>query len=139
TPAPIAASPLPSATASATAPSPSTVAAVETNDKVQERAQQRRADIRQRILKSELQAAEKSLEGARTALADEQKRSNEIRTLRASFSATAETATAKKPLINPENRAEIDRHFERVRNLQDQVSMHENHLRELRDQVAQLK
>ena len=126
---PIVAAPIP------VAPPPATLASLDTTDKAQERAQQRRADVRQRILNSEIQAGEKSLGGARTALAEEQRRSGEIRTLRASFSATALTATAQKPLISPEARAEIERHFERVRNLQDEIAMHEGNLAALREEM----
>ena len=116
-----------------------TLASLDTTDKAQERAQQRRADVRQRILNSEIQAEEKSLGGTRTALAEEQRRSGEIRTLRASFSATAVTATAQKPLISPEARAEIERHFERVRNLQDEIAMHEGNLAALREEMIASK
>lgn len=123
----------------ATAPSQATVAAIDTNDKLQERAQQRRADIRQRILQSELQATEKSRDAARAALADEQRRSGEIRTLRASFSVTAQAATPQKPLISEETRAEIERHFERIRNLQDEITMHEESMAALREEVIAKK
>ena len=40
----------------------------------------------------------------------------------------------KAPYV--ELRAEIERHFERVRNLQDQVAMHENQLQGLREKLA---
>jgi hypothetical protein len=115
---------------------PAMVAALDTSDKTLERAQQRRAEIRQRILQSEIQAEEKSLIEARAALSEEQRRSGEIRTMRASFSATAQVATAQKPLISPETRAEIERHFERVRNLQDQVMMHESNIGTLREEMV---
>ena len=118
---------------------PTMIAALDTGDRQQERAQQRLADARQRLLQSGIEAEEKSLDAARAALADEQRRSSEVRTMRASFAATATSATPTKPLISPEVRAEIERHFERVRNLQDQVSMHENSIASLRTELVASK
>ena len=113
------------------APPPITIAALDSADK----AQQRRMEIRQRILQSEIQAEEKSLREARVALGDEQKRSGEVRTMRASFALTTVAVTANKPLISPEVRAEIEHHFERVRNLQDQVAMHEGNIAAMREEM----
>lgn len=118
------------------APDNNLVAALETQQQI---IQQRRAETRRRLLEGELQTEEQLLVSAKTKLTEEQSISGSIRAMRAAFSATAEVATLQKPLINPETRAEIERHFERVRNLQDQVAMHENHLQTLRDQVANLK
>ena len=129
----------PSSVPESAAPQPAIIAALDTGDKVQERAQQRRTDIRRRILLGEIQAEEKSLEAARAALAEEQRRSAEVRMLRASFSATAVAATPTKPLISPEIRAEIERHFERVRNLQDEVTMHEGSITTLREEMVAQK
>jgi Domain of unknown function (DUF4124) len=117
------------------APPPTIIAALDNNEKIQ----QRRAEVRLRILQSEIQVEEKSLGEARAALAEEQRRSGEIRTMRASFSTTAQTATAQKPLISPEVRTEIERHFERVRNLQDQVAMHEGNIGALREEMIAKK
>jgi hypothetical protein len=108
-------------------------------DAVQQLAQQRRAETRKRILESEVQAEEDMLVAARGKLSEEQQGSGNYRAMRASFAASPEAVTSKRPLINPETRAEIERHFERIRNLQDEVAMHENHLRELRDQLVRLK
>lgn len=108
-------------------------------DAVQQLAQQRRAETRKRILESEAQAEEDMLSAARGKLSEEQKGSGTYRAMRASFAASPEAVTAQRPLINPETRAEIERHFERIRNLQDQIAMHETHLRELRDQLVRLK
>ena len=127
------------ATAAPAATPPTIIAALDTGERKHEQTQQRLADARQRILQSEIQAEEKSLDAARAALADEQRRSNEVRTMRASFAATATSATPTKPLISPEVRAEIERHFERVRNLQDQVSMHENSIGSLRTALVASK
>ena len=113
------------------APPPITIAALDSADK----AQQRRMEIRQRILQSEIQAEEKSLREARVALGEEQKRSGEVRTMRASFALTTVAVTANKPLISPVVRAEIEHHFERVRNLQDQVAMHEGNIAAMREEM----
>ena len=118
------------------APGNNVVASVET---LQQLTQQRRAETRRRLLEGELQTEEQMLVSARSKLDEEQKLSGSIRAMRASFSATAEAVTPQKPLVSPETRAEIERHFERVRNLQDQVSMHENHLNNLREQLVALK
>ena len=114
---------------------PTMMAALDTGEK----AQLRRTEVRQRILQSEIQVEEKSLGEARWALAEEQRRSSEIRAMRASFSATAVSATPAKPLISPVVREEIERHFERVRNLQDQVAMHEGNIAELREEMVARK
>ena len=129
----------PVTTAVPAATPPTIIAALDTGERKHEQTQQRLADARQRILQSEIQAEEKSLDAARAALADEQRRSNEVRTMRATFAATAISATPTKPLISPEVRAEIERHFERVRNLQDQVSMHENSIGSLRTALVASK
>jgi len=109
------------------------------SDAVQQLAQQRRAETRKRILESEAQTEEDMLAAARAKLSEEQRGSGNYRAMRASFAATPEAVTAQRPLIAPDKRAEIERHFERIRNLQDQVSMHESHLRDLRDQLVKLK
>ena len=118
---------------------PTIIAALDTGDKVQDRTQQRRTEVRRRILLGEIQAEEKSLEAARAALAEEQRRSAEMRSMRASFAATAVAATPTKPPISPEIRAEIERHFERVRNLQDEVTMHEGSIATLREEMVAQK
>ena len=120
------------------APSPVIVASLDT-DNAQERAQQRRADVRLRILQSEIRAEEKSLDATRVALAEEQRRSGDVRIKRASFAATTQTATPQKPLISPEVRAEIEQHFERIRNLQDELSVHEGNIAALREELQTKK
>ena len=120
------------------APSPAIVASLDT-DNAQERAQQRRADVRLRILQSEIRAEEKSLDATRVALAEEQRRSGDIRIKRVSFAATTQTATPQKPLISPEVRAEIEQHFERIRNLQDELSVHEGNIAALREELQAKK
>ena len=128
----------PAAAAPSQAPSAAIVASLDTEN-AQERAQQRRADVRLRLLQSEIRAEEKSLDATRVALAEEQRRSGDIRTKRASFAATAQTATLLKPLISPEVRAEIEQHFERIRNLQDELSVHEGNIAALREELQARK
>ncbi|MEO8103385.1 MAG: DUF4124 domain-containing protein [Betaproteobacteria bacterium] len=118
------------------APENSVVASIESLNQL---TQQRQAETRKRLLEGDLQTEEQLLGAVRSKLEEEQKNSGSIRAMRASFSATVEGVTAQKPLISPETRAEIERHFERVRNLQDQVAMHENHLQTLREQLGALK
>ena len=120
------------------APAPENVmiASVESLDQLTEK---RRAETKKSLLEGELQTEEGMLLAARSTLEEEQKNSGNIRAMRASFAATSEAVTAQKPLISPEVRAEIERHFERVRSLQDQVAMHENHLQSLREQRSTQK
>jgi hypothetical protein len=120
----------------ATAPDNTVVASLET---INQLAEQRRAENRKHLLEGDLQTEMQLLAAAGAQLDEEQRLSGSIRAMRASFAATAESVTAQKPLINPETRAEIERHFERVRNLQDQVAMHENHVHSLREQLNTLK
>ena len=122
-----------------TTPSPTVVAVLDANENTLQRAQSRRMEVRHRILQSEIQGEEKSLADARAALAAEQRRSGEIRTMRASFAVNAAAATTQKPLISVEARAEIERHFERVRNLQDEVAMHEGNIAAMRDEMVAAK
>ena len=117
-------------------PGDTVVASLESINRLTE---QRRAETKKRLLDGELQTEEQMLLAAKSKLEEEQKNSGNVRAMRASFAVTSETVTAQKPLISPEIRAEIERHFERVRNLQDQVAMHENHLQTLREQLSTLK
>ena len=102
-------------------------------------SQQRRAEVKKKILEGELQTEEQLLAGARSQLEEEQKNSSAIRAMRASHAATPEAVTAQKPLISPAMKAEIERHFERIRNLQDQIAMHENNLAGMREQLVAMK
>ena len=120
----------PTIPATAAAPPPTTLASLDTNDKAQERVRQRRADIRERILQGEIQTEEKLLDAARKALGEEQRQSGDIRMKRATLA-----AMQQKPLIHQEVRAEVERHFERVRNLQDEVAMHEGSIAALREEL----
>lgn len=114
----------------AAAPPPTTIASLDTKDKTQELVRQRRADIRERIMQGEIQTEEKLLDAARKALGAEQRQSGDIRMKRATLA-----AMQQKPLIHQDVRAEIERHFERVRNLQDEVAMHEGSIAALREEL----
>jgi hypothetical protein len=118
------------------APGNTMVASLET---ISQLTEQRRAETKRRLLEGELQTEEQLLVAAQSQLNEEQKMSGSMRAMRASFAATSEAVTAQRPLVSPETRAEIERHFERVRNLQDQVAMHQNHLQTLRDQLGTVK
>lgn len=96
-------------------------------------AQKRREEVRRRVLQSEIDAEEQMLSEARTQLAMEQKQTGNIRAMRASL-ASSET---NKTVPNAETKALVERHFERVRDLQDQISRHERSLDELRQQLQQ--
>ncbi len=98
--------------------------------------EQRRAETRKRLLEGELQSEEQLLNHAKLALTEEQRLTPSVRAMRASFAASSE-AGVQPP--TKEQRETIERHFERVRNLQDQVSMHETHLKGLKEQLAALK
>jgi hypothetical protein len=97
---------------------------------------QRRQETRKRLLEEELQSEEQLLADARQTLADEQRQSKVFRAMRATFVASSEAGFTPP---TKDQRAEIERHFERVRNLQDQVSMHESQLKQLKAQLGALK
>ena len=128
----------PSASVSAVPP-PTTVATLVLSENIQLRARQQRADTRQRILHSEIQTEEISLEGARLALAEERRRSGDMRAMQSALTATAATLMPQKAPGSADVRADIERHFERVRNLQDQVAMHEVNIAELREELISRK
>lgn len=117
---------------------PTRIAALDSGDKIQEQ-NQRRADVRRRILEGEIQAEEKSLAAVRVTLLGEQGRSGDIRTMRSAYADTAAAVTARKPLISPVIREAIERHFERIRSLQDEVATHEGNIASLREELVAIK
>ncbi len=94
-------------------------------------AQKRRTEVRRRLLQTELDNEEQMLTEARTQLATEQKQTGTIRAMRAGLAAP----DASKPAVAPEARAMVERHFERVRDLQDQIATHERNVEEFRRQL----
>ena len=94
-------------------------------------AQQRREDVRRRILEGEIEAEELLMAEARNALNAEQARSPAMRTLRASLPNEDRLSETTK-----EARVLIERHFGRIRDLQDQMVMHQQNISELRELLA---
>jgi len=100
-------------------------------------AKQRREDVRRRILEGEIEAESQLLSEAQSDLQREQTKTNAIRALRAALLADERLVAGKR--TQDEDSANIKlvvtRHFERVRELQDQMFMHEENLTELRSQL----
>lgn len=94
-------------------------------------AQQRRDEVRRRIIEGEIEAEEQLLREAETVLAVEQSQSGAIRALRATL-----TSAGISSEVASEHKTQIARHFARVRDLQDQVDMHLQNARDLRTQLA---
>lgn len=92
---------------------------------------QRREEVRRRILEGEIEAEQQLQQDARSALAAEQARSAAMRALRGSL-----PNEARPSETTLEARALIERHFARVRDLQDQVAMHAQNLLEMQAQLA---
>ncbi len=143
-PAPIPA-PAPAAAAAAIAPAPQatltqipavTTASSATAFKVaamEAVSQARRDEVRASLRQEEEERVERLLAGAQAQLEEEQGRSENIRALRAIHATSAESAAATgKPQMTKEVRQMIERHFERIRQLQDEITMHEDNLARLR-------
>lgn len=96
---------------------------------------QRRDDVRRRIIEGEIEAETQMLSDARLELQREQAKSPAMRSLRAALSADpgAPRANDKQPdqdtIIA---KSLVERHFARIRDLQDVVAMHEGNVAELR-------
>jgi hypothetical protein len=142
------------APASASQPSPATVGVVTTRPPQRENmnavtarppinaslsatmlAQQRRQDVRRRIVEGEIEAETQLMVEAQADLQREQAKSVAMRSLRASLLADERANAGKKPLSDDvvATKNVVERHFERVRELQDQVAMHEENLAELKN------
>jgi len=98
--------------------------------------QQRRDEIKLRTMQNAVATELKLLADARAKLAEENGASAGVRAMKASFHAAAKAGKSDRlapvPVITPEERLKVERHFERVRDLQDQISMHEKNLDDLR-------
>jgi hypothetical protein len=117
-------------------PKPLQLAATLSPEAMQKITEQRRLETRRRVLEGEAGNEEQMLVQARLALVEAQRQTQTYRALRA---APGNSAEAGAPLsLSKSKREEIERHFERVRNLQDQVALHEAHLKALRDQLGKL-
>ena len=111
-------SPRPAATEAAMArPTASTQQAAEV-------AQQRREDVRRRIIDGEIEVETQLYDEVRVQLGVEQKRSS---ALRAAIGA------------GDEQRGALARHLERVRDLQDQIAMHEENIASMKQQLRPLQ
>jgi hypothetical protein len=100
-------------------------------------AQQRREEVRRRIIEAEIEAEAQLLAEAQANLQREQSKSVAMRSLRAAIVVDERAAAGKQPLGDDilATKMVVERHFERVRELQDQVLMHEENLAELRIQL----
>ena len=94
----------------------------------------RQDDAQRRTLQHSLLGEQESLANAKARLAEESKNSESMRALRASFSAGPDQAGIRK-IITAEMRVQVERHFERIRDLQDEIAMHENNVASLRAQL----
>ena len=103
---------------------------------VQAQAQARKDELQRRNLQHTLLGEQESLANAKAQLVDESKQSASIRALRASFNtAPAADQAGIRKIVTLEMRARVERHFERIRDLQDEIGMHERNVAELRDQL----
>jgi len=100
-------------------------------------AKQRREDVRRRILEGEIDAESQLLSETQSDLQRERTKSSAMRSLRAVLLADERPKLGKKSQSDDaaNTKMVVERHFERVRELQDQVSMHEENLAELRSQL----
>ncbi len=98
--------------------------------------QQRRDEIKLRMMQSAVNTESQLLADAKAKLAEENVASKGVHAIKASFHAAARAGKTDKlalvPVISAEERAKVERHFERVRDLQDQILMHEKNLGDLR-------
>ena len=99
-------------------------------------AQARKDEVQRRNLQHTLLGEQESLANAKAQLVEESRQSASIRALRASFNtAPAADQAGIRKIVTPEMRAQVERHFERIRDLQDEISMHERNVAELRTQL----
>ena len=95
--------------------------------------QQRHDEIKLRSIRSAIDAELKLLSEAKVRLAEEKNASVGVRAIKASFNAALRPSeSSPAPIIPAEARAKVERHFERIRDLQDQIAMHEKNLADLR-------
>ncbi len=95
-------------------------------------AQQRREDVRRRILEGEIEAEEQLMNEVREQLATEQAKSQEIRALSVSLARQIPANTKSKDMLDA--KATVARHFEQIRELQDQIVMHQQNIADLKSQ-----
>lgn len=99
--------------------------------------QQRREEVRRRILEGEIEAENELLAEARESLTREQKKSAAMRALREAVVKSEKPVPGRAESDdNQTTKALVERHFQRVRDLQDQVAMHDQNLIDLRSQLS---
>jgi hypothetical protein len=101
-------------------------------------AQQRRDELKQRNLNNEMEREEQLLAEAKTQLTEEKRASASFRSLRAGLAAKPDSSNPQAAAIKADIKAQVERHFERVRDLEDQVTMHQRNLDGLRQQARNM-
>lgn len=96
-------------------------------------AEQRREDVRRRIIEGEIEAEQQLLVDAKQALNAERAKSDEIRALRASI--VKQTPANAKSSEMLAAKTAVTAHFERVRSLEDHVMMHQRNIADLEGQL----
>lgn len=92
----------------------------------------KREDARQKMVMSNIADEERILAAVKEQLVTERRQSDSMRALRAGLVTSPDP---NKTAANAEVRAQVERHFERVRDLQDQVAMHERNIAEMRQKL----
>jgi hypothetical protein len=96
-------------------------------------AEQRREDVRRRILEGEIEAEQQLLAEAKDALLAERAKSEEIRALRAALVKQTPTNAKSAEMLAAKNT--VNKHFESVRSLEDHVMMHQQNIADLEAQL----
>jgi hypothetical protein len=86
-------------------------------------------------LASAIQREEQLLTDARAQLTEEKRASDSFRGLRAGLAAKPDSNNPQAAAIKADIKAQVERHFERVRDLEDQVSMHQRNIEQYRQQA----
>lgn len=97
-------------------------------------AQQRRDELKAKALASAIEREEQLLAEAAAQLTEERRASESFRKLRAGLAAKPDSTNPQAAAIKSDIRAQVERHFERIRDLEDQVSMHQRNLEQYRQQ-----
>jgi hypothetical protein len=117
----------------ATAPAQKVVVATATPS-AEAIAQQRRDELRLKTLAATIEREEQLLADANAQLTEERRASESFRKLRAGLAAKPDSTNPQAAAIKADIRAQVERHFERIRDLEDQVSMHQRNLEQYRQQ-----
>ncbi len=94
-------------------------------------------------IQAAIEAEQKLLAAAKAALDEENGQSEGVRAIKATFNASAKTGVnnggvklAQVPVITAEERQKVVRHFDRIRDLQDEIAAHEKALDDLRHDLT---